>query len=86
MGLAALTVTWLLFTGVSAWCAALCVRCPGPFGSCSPVSLAVVSHPFVVLGACACAVSWPRWRLFTGVRASCGVRVPLVVVSLFLPP
>ena len=48
--------------------------------------LAVVSHPFVVLGACACAVSWPRWRLFTGLRAVCGVRVPLVVVYLFLPP
>ena len=79
-------VTWFLFTGVSAWCAALCVRCPGPFGSCSPVCLAMVSHPFVVLGACACAVSWPRWRLFTGVGAVCGVRVPLVVVSLFLPP
>ena len=80
------SVTWLLFTGVSAWCAALCVRCPGPFGSCSPVCLALVSRPFVVLGACACAVSWPRWRLFDGVRAVCGVSVPLVVVSLFLPP
>ena len=79
-------VTWLLFSGLSAWCAALCVRCRGPFGSCSPVCLAVVSDPFVLLGACACAVSWPRWRLFTGVRAVCRVRVPLVVVSLFLPP
>ena len=78
-------VTYFLFTSVSAWCAALCVRCPGPFGSCSPVCPAVVSHPFVVLGACACAVSWPRWRLFNGVRAVSGVRVPLVVVSLFLP-
>ena len=45
-----------------------------------------VPNLFVVLGACACAVSWPRWRLFTGVRAVCGVLVPLVVVSLFLPP
>ena len=79
-------VTWHLFTGVSAPCAALCVRCPGPFGSCSSVCLAVVSHPFVVLGACACAVSWPRCRLFIGVRAVCGVRVLLVVASLFLPP
>ena len=78
--------TWLLFTGAPARCVVLCVGCPRPFGSCSPVCLAVVSHPFVVLGACACAVSWPRWRLFTGVRAVCGVRVPLVVVSLFLPP
>ena len=29
--------TWLLFTGVPAWFAVLCVRCPGPLGSCSPV-------------------------------------------------
>ena len=29
--------TWLLFTGVPAWCVALLVRCPGPLGSCSPV-------------------------------------------------
>ena len=30
--------TWLLFTGVSARCVVLGVRCPGPLGSCSPVS------------------------------------------------
>ena len=29
--------TWLLFTGASARCVALRVRCPGPLGSCSPV-------------------------------------------------
>ena len=29
---------WLLFTGVLARCAVLGVRCPGPLGSCSPVS------------------------------------------------
>ena len=29
--------TWLLFTGVPAWCVALLVRCPGPLGSCSSV-------------------------------------------------
>ena len=29
--------TWLLFTGVSARCVVLRVRCPGPLGSCSPV-------------------------------------------------
>ena len=29
--------TWLLFTGVPAWCVVFCVRCPGPLGSCSPV-------------------------------------------------
>ena len=78
--------TWLLFTGVLAWCVALRARCPGPLGSCSPVCQAVVSRPLVTLGARACAVSWPSWRPFTGVRAVCGVRVPLVVVSLFLPP
>ena len=78
--------TWLLFTGALAWCVALRARCPGPLGSCSPVCQAVVSRPFVALGARACVVSWPSWRPFTGVRAVCGVRVPLVVVSLFLPP
>ena len=78
--------TWLLFTGVPARCAALFVRCPGPFGSCLPVCQAVVSRPLVVLGGCACAVSWLTWRLFTGVRALCAARVLLVVVSLFLPP
>ena len=78
--------TWLLFTGALAWCVALPARCPGPLGSCSPVCQAVVSRPFVALGACACAVSCPSWRPFTGVRAVCGVRVPLVIVSLFLPP
>ena len=29
--------TWLLFTGVPARCVVLCVRCPGPLGSYSPV-------------------------------------------------
>ena len=28
---------WLLFTGVPAWFLVLCLRCAGPFGSCSPV-------------------------------------------------
>ena len=69
--------TWLLFTGVPARCAVLCVRCPGPLGSCSPVCQAVVSRPFVPLGARACAVSWPSWRLFTGVRAVCNVQARL---------
>ena len=78
--------TWLLFTGAPARCVALCARCPGPLGSCSPVCHAVVSRPFVALGARASAVSWPSSRPFTGVRAVCGARVPLVVVSLFLHP
>ena len=78
--------TWLLFTGALARCVALCARCPGPLGSCSPVCQAVVSRLFVALRVRACAVSWPSWRQFSGVCAVCGARVPLVVVSLFLPP
>ena len=31
--------SWLLFTGAHALCVALCARCPGPLGSCSPVCL-----------------------------------------------
>ena len=75
--------TWLLFTGVPARCVVLCVRCPGPLGSCSQVS------PFVVLfcmcgvlghlapvhrcarSACCvvCAVSWAISGLrFSGIR------------------
>ena len=45
-----------------------------------------MSRPFAALGACACAVSSPTWRLFTGVRAVCDARVPLVFMSLFLFP
>ena len=77
---------WLLFTGVPARCAASGVRCHQPFGSWSSVCQAVVSRPFVVLGACAYAVSWPTWRLFTGVPSVCGACVPLMVVPFFLPP
>ena len=40
---------WLLFTGVPARCVVLCVRCPGPRGSCSPVC------PLGVL-CCVCGV------------------------------
>ena len=55
------SATWLLFTGVPAWRVVLCVRCPGPLGSCSPVC---------PLGALpACAVSWATWLLFTCVPA-----------------
>ena len=77
--------TWLLFTGALTRCVALRARCPGPLGSCSPVCRAVVSRPFFAFGARARAMSWPSWRPFTGVRPVCGVCVPLVVVSLFLP-
>ena len=64
--------TWLLFTGVSASSFALLVWCPGPLGSCSPVSpLCVLFCVCGVLGhlapvhwcarsvcCVACAVSW----------------------------
>ena len=65
-------VTWLLFTGLSAWCAGLCVQCPGPLHSCSPVCplgalrcvcgvlghLAPVHRCAHVVCRVACAVSW----------------------------
>ena len=73
--------TWLLFTGVSARCVVLRVRCPGPPGSCSPVCppgllccvcgvlghLAPVRRCARSVGCVACAVSWATWLLFTGV-------------------
>ena len=79
--------SWLLFTGVPGRCVALCVRCPRPLGSCSPVCLlAVLFCVCSVLGhlapvhrcvrsvCCfACAVSWASWLLFTGVSARCVV-------------
>ena len=74
-------VTWLLFTGVSAWCLVLCVWRPGPLGPRSPVCpLVVLCCVCGVLGhlapvhrcarsvCCfACAVSRASWLLFTGV-------------------
>ena len=79
--------TWLLFTGVPAWCVVLRVRCPGPPGSCSPVcSLGVLCCVCGVLGhlapvhrcarsvgCVACTVSWAAWLLYTGVLALCAV-------------
>ena len=78
---------WLLFTGVHALCVVLCVRCPGPPGSCSPVcTLCVWWCVYGVLGllapvhrcarsACGavCTLSWASWLLFTGVHALCVV-------------
>ena len=80
-------VTWLLFTGAPARCVVLCVRCPGPLGSCSPVRPlgvlccvgGVVGHLAPVhrcarsVSCFACAVSWASWLLFTGVLARCVV-------------
>ena len=58
--------TWLLSTSVPAQCVALCVRCLGLTGSCSPVCVQVVC-------CFACAVFWATWLLFTGVLARCAV-------------
>ena len=77
--------SWLLFTGVPAWFAVLCVRCPGPVGSCSPVCplrglccvCGVLGH-LAPVHRCACsvccvvrAVSWASWVLFTFAPARC---------------
>ena len=76
--------TWLLFTSVLARCVVLCVRCPGPLGSCSAVRpLGALLCVCGVLGhlapvhrcarwvcCVACAVSWATWLLFTGVPAA----------------
>ena len=86
----ACAVSWasrLLFTGVPARCVVMCVRCPGPPGSCSPVRpLGVLCCVCGVLGlpaavhrcarsvcCVACAVSWASRLLFTGVPARCVV-------------
>ena len=77
--------TWLLFTGVPAWFVVLCLRCPGPLCSCSPVRplgvLCCVSGflgPLAPVHRCArwvccvaCAVSWATWLLFTDAPAQC---------------
>ena len=79
--------TWLLFTDAPDRFVVLRVRCPGPLGSCSPVSpLGVLCWVCGVLGPLApvhpcprsvcsvgCAVSWATWLLFTGVPAGCAV-------------
>ena len=79
--------TWLLFTGAPPWFVVLCVRCPGPVGFCSPVCpLCVLCCVSGVLGhlapvhrcarpvlCFACAVSWAKGLLFTGVPAWCVV-------------
>ena len=86
----ACAVSWasrLLFTGAPARCVVLCVRCPGPPGSCSPVCrlsvlccvcgglrlLAPVHRCARPVCCVACAVSWASQLLFTGVPARCVV-------------
>ena len=79
--------SWLLFTGAPARCVVLCVRCPGPPGSCSPVRpLGVLRCVCGVLGLLApvlqcarsvccfaCVVSRAFWLPFTGAPARCVV-------------
>ena len=79
--------TWLLVTGVRAWCVVLLVRCPGPLGSCSPVCplgvlccvcgvlghLAAVHQCARLVRCFACAVSWATGILFTDVPSWCVV-------------
>ena len=80
---AASRAPWLPFTGVPAGCVVLCVRCPRPVGSCSPVRLlgvllcvrGVLGH-FTPVRRCAlyvfcfvCVMSWATCLLFTGVPA-----------------
>ena len=87
VGCAVSWASWLLFTGVPARCVVLCVRCPGPPGSCSPVCplgvlfrVCGVPGHLVPVHRCArsvccvaCAVSWATWLLFTVVPARCVV-------------
>ena len=75
--------TWLLFTSVPAPWVVLCVRCPGPLGSCSSVRplgvlcgvCGVLAHLAPVhrcarsVCCLACAVSCATWLLFTGAPA-----------------
>ena len=74
---------WLLFTGVLARFVVLCLRCPGPLGSCSAVHplcvvccVCGVPGPLTPVHRCArwvcciaCAVSWATCLLFTGAPA-----------------
>ena len=75
--------TWIQFTGELAWCIVLCLRCPGPPGSCLLVcSFGALCCVCGVLGlvapdhrccrsvrCVACALSLATWLLFTAVLA-----------------
>ena len=80
----ACTASWasrLPFTGVHALCVVLCVRCPGPPGSCSPVctpcAWCCVCRLALLRSCGACCVvrvvSWDTWFVFSGVAVCCGV-------------
>ena len=85
VGRAVLCATWLLFTGLPAWCVVLLMRWRGPVGSCSPerpfgalLCLCGVLGQLAPVHRCAssvccnaCAVSWATWLLFTSVPARC---------------
>ena len=72
---------WLVFTGVHALCVVLCVRCPGPPASCSPVctlcAWCCVCRLALLRSCGACCVvrvvSWDTWFVFSGVAVCCGV-------------
>ena len=82
----ACTASWasrLPFTGVHALCVVLCVRRPGPPGSCSPVCTprawcCVCRLALLRLRGACCVVrvaSWGTWFVFSGVAVCCGVCV-----------
>ena len=82
----ACTASWasrLPFTGVHALCVVLCVRRPGPPGSCSPVctpcAWCCVCRLALLRPCGACCVvrvvSWDTWLVFSGVTVCCGVCV-----------
>ena len=72
---------WLVFTAVHALCVVLCVRCPGPPGSSSPVrtlcAWCCVCRLALLRSCGACCVvsvvSWDTWFVFSGVVVCCGV-------------
>ena len=94
--------SWLPFTGVHALCVVVRVRCPGPFGSCSPVcTLCVWCCVYGVLGllapvhwcarsarGVACAV-WPFCAgalVWCVLCCACGVRCAVLRVRCPGPP
>ena len=88
---------WLVFTGMHALCVVLCVRCPGPPSSCSPVctlcAWCCVCRLALLRSCGACCVvrvvSWDTWFVFSGVVVCCrvcGVRCAVLRVRCPGPP